>query len=1253
MTISRSSIGGAGGATGPGLEARILAWLAAHLVARESLPATWRLNAACVDEIGGQTGQEMDDVGAITERRGYVFVQAKHRLQLSKAAGSPLSEALDQAVGQFIDGAPQGTDGSRRPLEPGRDALVICTDGAASVPVREHLRTVVDRLSTHPSELPHHEVASNAGQQGALEVLIDHLRAAFTKRADGVPPNDEQLRAILRLLHVVSLDLDSGGNDRVSAEAYLRGVLDDPDTASGAWNDLVTLGQQLIEGQRWANLNAVRNALASGGHPAGIDPPLRSDVQRLRDVTRAVLDASAPEVTIPAPEGSITIHRDVTDVLLRTDGNFGITGEPGAGKSVLAALVATNLIAAGEDVVFLGAESLAASLGTTRTELAMQHNLDTVLQGWDGASRGTLILDGVDATRGTSSVDWIPQLSRALRGTRWRVLATIRTFDLRYGPSWQEMFAGDPVDPDHADPSFPRVRHLLVGDLSESELDQVRIQSPRLAALIGSADPRLLELLRNPFNLRLAAQLLRDDGNRISLGRVRTRQELLHLYWDRRVEQMVDHLARRRAIHDLSESMVRRRRARVVDPSAVVDPAVFGAVDTLLRDGVLREDVQGRRSTMVPVVFSHPVLYDFAVAVACLRGEDQLHLSRRLDDDPDLAITVRPSVDMHLADLWTDDSSRTPFWHLAVTLSTPQHGHPIAAIAAACTVLREHPAHQDLIPVEELAISSDSTSGAARMCIAHLAGALEAAEVSAVDRQASAPALAELAAALAVQAAATGDVGLADLARVLLLRLDRCFPLNAKSVAAETRCRALADIMRCALSAPSERAREGLALKIGEALTRAASVSPDDVGPVVEEVISSSVMAVWGGRVASQLVRQLGNLAESAPDLAERLALSVWEFEEQRDEVTSIGDSNILGLTSTRQQDLEMARFGTGQAFPSFLTAAPEEACRFLLATIERHAPPSEPPRTAGQLPRVYRAFNLEFAAGHEGLSTMVQALVVLVVSSSSSEDPQAQAAADRLITMAVERLTHHQVWNLLLEAGANNPDSVGRRLLPFLDGSDLLGHYMTTAMAARLTAALTRSLTAPEHADLERTILRVRDPLDPGREPTQRLVDALLGHLDPGRLQDATARARVTELAAEGGPPPAPEPATLVGGFRHTGVRERLAESGAIDGAIDALVDAMERLQVDVIGTTSGASDEQRPARDRLRESLPALYSALMPEASTMDTTVFDEALTLMVNGAERLASDPDVLPGTDLGEMVLGILRAGLSMPNPGASA
>jgi hypothetical protein len=1195
----------------------------------------------------------MDDVGAITDRRGYIFIQAKHRLRLEADLGKPLAAAVDQAVRQFIDGAPNASDGSRRPLEAGRDALVIVTDAAGSIPVREHLRIVVERMADHPRELPLDELAKNAPERKALRILLELLRTAFAARAGGMPPSEEQIREIGRVLHVVALDLDPDGTGRTNAETHLRGVLDDPDHASGAWNDLQTFGQQLIEGQRWAGRIAVRQAIALGGHPAGVDPPFRNDVQRLQEVTTAVLDPDAAEFTLPATEGPISIDRDVADLVALAGGEFALIGEPGVGKSVLAAGLALRLIGAGEDVVFLGAESLAGSSGATRTELNMQNDLDQVLRGWDGSRPGTLIIDGIDATRGTSSVDWLPSLARSLRDTRWRVVASIRSFDLRHGPSWQQMFPGEPVDFGHADPTFSHVRHLVVGYLTDGELDQVRRASPRLATLIAASDPRLAELLRNPFNLRLAAELLGDSNDAAALAAVRTRQDLLHLYWQRRVEAGVDHLARRRALRDLSESMIRRRRARVADPSAVVDPAVLAAVSSLLHDGVLREDVQGRRPGMSPVVFSHPVLYDFTVAVACLRGEDHLYLSQRLDTDPDLAITIRPSLDMCFADLWTGET-RASFWDLAVMLSRRTQGHPIAAAAAACAVLREHPTYDDIAALGDLARPSDVTGVPARTCIAYLAGAIEAAEVSQSDRRLSAPALSELAARLAAEAAETGDVGLADLARVVLLRLDRQFPLGPDSVAAELRSHAIADTMRCALASPSEPARETIATRVGEALATAAVVDPDYVGPVIEQVIAPAALAAWGGGVASRVIQRLGSVAQVAPSLAERLALSVWEFEETRDEATSIGNSNILGLTSTRKQDVEMARYGTGEAFPAFIAASPHAAMRFLLAVIGRNTLPGESIRSEGQLPRVYQSTDLEFASGYSGLSTIVRRLADFLASWSSSGDPTQEAAADQLIHMAAAQLTHHQAWNYLLDAGTANPGTLGKLLLPLLHGSDLLGHPMTRPAAARLTAALSPVLTTAEHAALEQAVLHAHDPLGPTGDGDQNIVDSLLGRLVQDRLQDASARARRAELETVGGPPPVPEPMGAQGGFVAYRMREQLAESGALDDVAEPLVRAMDRLAADLAAAASASAEDQRTVRPQLRASVPALYSVLIPDDTPTDPRVFEAAFTLLVGGAQRLASDPEVVPGSELGEMVFGILRAGLPASGPsGASS
>jgi hypothetical protein len=441
---------------------------------------------------------------------------------------------------------------------------------------------------------------------------------------------------------------------------------------------------------------------------------------------------------------------------------------------------------------------------------------------------------------------------------------------------------------------------------------------------------------------------------------------------------------------------------------------------------------------------------------------------------------------------------------------------------------------------------------------------------------------------------------------------------------------------------------EKLALRAGEALARAAIVSPGEVGPVINTLIAPATMAAWGGRITDRLIQHLGTVAEADPGLAQRLALSVWEFEDQRDEATAIGDSRILGLTSTRKQDLDMARYSTGQKFPEFLAAAPEPALQFLLTVLDRQAPASEPLRTSGQLPHVYLSRNLEFAPGDSALASMATSLVAFVVSLATGQETPDETTLDQLMQNARERLTHHQVWCMLLEAGTAHPESLGRCLLPLLDGSDLLCHFMTSPYAAKLIAALSPILSPAEHACLERAVLDVRQnhPTDPDGERTQALIDGLLGQLDRSRVQNPAVRERLAELDSQGGPPLPPEPRAESGGYTFTrdvsfGWPEEVGVSTETGGP---LREAIKRAEADFYGTMSNSVDDQTAARERLRESMPALYSVLTSAEVAAEQADAAHAHDVLTYCAERLAPDTEVLPSTDLGEMVFGLLEAAL---------
>jgi len=98
-----SAAGGAGASRGIGFEDRLAAWVATRVLAEAAAAPPWGLaNNHYFSELRCQAPASVDDVLIGTTAPGYVFVQAKSGLTLSKGAESELASALNQLVRQFL-----------------------------------------------------------------------------------------------------------------------------------------------------------------------------------------------------------------------------------------------------------------------------------------------------------------------------------------------------------------------------------------------------------------------------------------------------------------------------------------------------------------------------------------------------------------------------------------------------------------------------------------------------------------------------------------------------------------------------------------------------------------------------------------------------------------------------------------------------------------------------------------------------------------------------------------------------------------------------------------------------------------------------------------------------------------------------------------------------------------------------------------------------------------------------------------------
>ncbi|UBU16437.1 NACHT domain-containing protein [Nonomuraea gerenzanensis] len=1226
------------------------------MLAEEPLPS-WAGGHRVV-AIGGQTERPVDDVGIITDVDGCVTVQAKKAMDLAKAASSAMAEALEQVVDIATIGVPDSPSrlDQLRPLDPARDRVLILTDDAAPKTVNEMLAPVIDRLRDLPATVPITEVYRNKGEEKAFKLLEAHLGRVWTGR-HGVQMGEQDLRALGRVLGVYAVHLVDGGSHAAAARELIKGIAPDAGDVSRIWDRLELEARRLAEDRTYLDRSGLVRRLEEEGVYLLPVARLRPDIARLRSRSAGNLATIFGALTIHAPEGPVSLPRTVLPAVLAADGNLAIIGEPGAGKTVILHALATQCQARGMDVVVLRANDLGATRGQTRSELGVTHDLDDVLVGWPGSGSGVVVIDGLDQARGADPSVWMAELVKSLSGTRWRVVATIRSYDLRHGHRWRRMFAGAPIEQQQSDSAFSNVRHIVVQNLSQAELAPLQSSSPRLWHLIEGAEPRLADLLANPFNLDVAGELL-SDGLTTDLLAVRSQVDLLHAYWERRVnDEPSGRVDRTRALGSIVGRMVAQGR-QTLNLTDLPATASSSAVEALTSSGVLRDAPATAGHAATPIEFAHPVLFDYAVAMLALGDTNRPDsLADVLDGSPNLAITVRPSLHYRLATVWKDDASRDVFWKLALRLASRSEGHPLAVLAAGRVAVLEVEQPSDFEPLGAACTAATGDSnGRWTVVDAHEMAFLVAATGASAPEAAFAG-LTVMSAKLAQETRSADDVGLALLAVQLPLRA-----FNDDLGMVQRHLGELADVVVASMSVASadrsDPSRAQLAKLSGRLLSLVAVADPSPVAAIIVEACQPTAIYAWGVSHLRPLIEKLPEIVRLDPELAVALAASVWEFQETRDEPTPVLDSLILGMSSNRRQDLDGARYQVGSKFPAILQADLAAATRILIraAETEQRYPPN-PLTDYTATPRPLLGDSLQFSAGHQVLLPMVQAWTEQLVQTADAAEDAARDAAgavlgerlSQVVAHVIQNLRHAEVWqHLLLRASLAQRPSLARALFPALLSPNLFDHPTTRHQAAQVALRLSPLLNGPEHAQLEEAILQIAapHPSNDGWEGTTDILDAactrIIGSFSEQNLQTVEAQARWLTASQDPGFEGVPAPDESQFDSIEAVWDSPSPEPGTVAYYRDAVLQAAERIR-------SKDPAERADAETQLINLWALLKPAVSPEGRERSEGDEDSLYDLALRTAEQLATVPQCAPATTLGSEIFGALLGAL----PSASA
>jgi hypothetical protein len=1197
---------GGGNATAAGVmfQSGVGALFAVDMLTHRALDGRLELGAAHPVSVRFESEAPVDDILVETSAGGWIFVQCKTTMALSGSLESPLGKTAEEIVRLWhICESDSPSYGWDRPLDLARDRIVVAVGPAASSSVREALAGALAAVRA-PSAAPL--------TQGAFEAL-DALRKLLTlawMRVAGSSPSTGQVDAILKLVWVVEFDL-TGGAKGAAIEA-LRGILENPATASAAWAAIQSQCTFLMSARRGTDELDLKRLI--GQSVVFLAPPnFREDVRVLRQRSDEVREDLARFEETRVHGASILVPRACTRAVVAAarDGSLVIVGDPGVGKSGVINSAAATLRAEGHDVIELAVDRLPVdSLGELRTQLGLEHSFRDVLANWPGAQTGYLFIDALDATRGGQSEAVFRAVITEVLGMsdrRWHVVASIRTFDLMMGEHFRRLFAGVPPSPQFSSPSFGRVRHIHIPEWSDMEFEELLRQAPDLRTAVERGGGGLQNLARVPFNTRLLADLLSGGMAPEAFGELASQVELLGLYWQERVVRLGT--PAEQCLRQTVELMVQRGRLQANRIEASRNTGQ--AMDELRQANVL-VDV-GERDTS----FRHHILFDYAASRVFIDPDDIAATASLLRTNPAFGLMLGPALAFALQGLWAGSApGRSEFWDAIIELAGNTAADAIGrSVAARCG--SELP--RTIGDIEQFAakiVANDSSRSRTAAAFTNVVSALA---VRAEDKLTiSLSPWCRIAASLSEV-----KQELAWPLRTLLFVILGQGPAGSDLAEAGTAARAL---LAYAVREPNQQ------ILVASAIGFVGSTYGTD--PVASRATLASLLdpvrlAEHAHEDMHWLAGETAHIAPYDPAFVVSLFATVFGHDVRDEQQTSLGNSRILPLSSTRRQDYDMARWSLKEAFPDFIASYPAEGVRAMVAVMDgyitqgRHSTSGkEAVRiNAGDASVTFREDRSHIWASDPTDAHSDNAITIVNAYAEFLAVAPADKAA-RLIESVIEENSTALIWARTFQGAAKRADDAANALRPWVVQPPFLISSDTRKDAVDFIANRYGEWLVGARAEFERSVLAlerldVRDPAE-WQDHIRRVIFGTIGE---GALvsEDARAYARPTPDGVE---QPSNERAFAVRSYSRGADEHWWLSDRGVD--VDAEPNASVLALIDAV-TTIAPGDLDPATLHVLSEALEGLIAAL--ETTTADPLVVDQGWRRAASACERLSRQSEIL--------------------------
>lgn len=503
--------------------------------------------------------------------------------------------------------------------------------------------------------------SANDDMRGFLSTFRHHLEA------EQAPADDAAVWGLLRKLQILIFDFTAVGSasEALVKERAIRALhTDDTGRASDLWAQLVAFAiDRAASGGDCDRGELIAHLKQQGFRLAG-ERRFRSARNVLAEASRNALgdiEDHIGDFVLTRPELMAAVR-----TALDTSRYVEIRGDAGVGKSAVLKHLAEQVSTETQVVVLSPGRTTPRGWMAMRAMLGFDGSAHELLTDLAGDGGSLLFIDNLDQFN-EDEQRTVSDLVREGAGIPgFKVVATARSAFATDEPHWLLEKALD---------ALGRTNPVVIGELTDGEVEQIRQAAPSLAPLLADRHPAR-PIARNLFRL---ARLSRVSGDEST---PRTEVDMAQTWW-KTADGKPGSAQRERA------RLLRALAERSLSTTDSMDVAAYpsSAIDALVSSETLRDHGNDR------VAFRHDVLREWAIA--SLLDMDPMWLERLSLTIPASAALARGvELASRMALERSDDDRR---WRLLIARLSVEYCHGSWRRAALLAVVRSEIANELLI----------------------------------------------------------------------------------------------------------------------------------------------------------------------------------------------------------------------------------------------------------------------------------------------------------------------------------------------------------------------------------------------------------------------------------------------------------------------------------------------------------------------------------------------------------------------------